>query len=148
MIRASVEQSTQDTHQRIEALNLDVARDAEVLQDAKTKGQAALALYECKRLQKQQHLQNPSMLTTAWADPSEIGADFAQPSALTRPAQTPREQKHPQQHMQTLPVFITTATGVSEMENTSIYVLYVYMHVWICTYSMVIHLYIYKHVYA
>jgi len=64
----------------------------------------------------QQHMQNPSMPTATGADTSEIGADFAQPSALTRPAQTPREQQHLQQHMQTPSMFTTTATGVSEME--------------------------------
>ena len=61
-------------------------------------------------------MQNPSMPTATGADTSEIGADFAQPSALTRPAQTPREQQHLQEHMQT-PSLQHTATHCNSLQH-------------------------------
>ena len=116
VIRGSVTQRTRDTHQLIEALNSAVARDAKDLQDAKTKGQAALDIYSRKRQQTQQYMQTQSMPTTTATDTSELEADFAQQSALTRAAQTPREQQQLQQHMQTPSMSTTIATGTSEME--------------------------------
>jgi len=116
VIRVSVTQRTRGTHQRIEALNLAVARDGKDLQDAKTKGQAALDVYSRKPQQTQQHMQTLSMPTTTATDMSELEVDFAQPSALIRTAQTPREQQQFQQHMQTPSMSTTIATGTSEIQ--------------------------------